>query len=114
MQTAGEAIPLPPLSAEDATSMRHFVEVARGIPTAIATVDDADDDARKWRDDWLQVIEAVESYADDLEPDGQATFVSPEDEDGEATTMRMTSVSDVPCELPTTVLLLDQKASDSY
>jgi hypothetical protein len=111
MHAAGEAIPLPPLSAEDAASIRRFVEVARRIPAAIDRVDDADDGARQWRDDWVHVIDAVESYADDLEPDGRATFVSPRDEDGEPTTLRMISVSDVPCELPTTILLLDQKAS---
>ncbi|MEJ7634424.1 hypothetical protein [Aeromicrobium sp.] len=114
MQLVGEDIPFY-LTPEDGTAtVRRFVDVGREIPAAIDGVEGADAGALRWRDDWNRVLAAVERYADDLEADGQATYVSPEDEQGQPVTMSMSSASDVPCELPTAVLLLDQADSDAY
>lgn len=90
-----------------AASLLHFVEVGRGIPRAIDSVADADDEARRWRNDWNVVLNRIEEYAHELESDGSATFDTPVDRDGDPVIGEMAWVSDVGCEVPTIITALD-------
>lgn len=104
MQIAGEAIPLTTTTPEGAAAMLHFAEVARGIPAAIDGVPEADDDAIKWRDGWLRFIEAAETYAN---AGGKSSWISQRDGNGTRIIEHMQSATDVECNIPTAIEVLE-------
>lgn len=107
MASAADQIQIFSTPSVGAASLHHFVEVGRGIPAAIDTVEDADAEASRWRNDWNAVLDAVDAYADKLEADGEGTFDTPVDGDGDPVIDEMASVSDVWCEVPPIIAALD-------
>jgi hypothetical protein len=112
MATAADQIQIFSTPAVGAASLHHFAEVGRGIPAAIDSVDDANGDALRWRNDWNAVLDAVDAYADELEADGEGSFDSPVDGDGDPVIGDMAWVSDVDCEVPPIIAALDPVGSD--
>ncbi len=104
MRIAGEAIPQISTTPEGVAAMLHFAQVARAIPAAIDGVPEADDDAIKWRDGWLRIIEATETYAD---AGGKSAWISQRDENGVRIIEHMQSATDVECNVPSTIELLE-------
>ena len=107
MTTAADQIQIFSTPSVGAASLHHFADVGRGIPTAIDSVDDADGQALRWRNDWNVVLDAVDAYADELEADGAATFDTPLNGDDEPVLAVMAGVSDVGCEVPPIITALD-------
>jgi hypothetical protein len=107
MATAAGQIQIFSTPSVGAASLHHFVEVGRGIPTAIDSVDDADGQALRWRNDWIAVLDAVDAYADKLEADGEGTFDTPVNGDGDPVIANMSDVSDTWCEVPPLIAALD-------
>ena len=114
MATAGQEIRIFSTPAEGAEALHQFVAAGRGIPDAINSVDDADSSALQWRDDWIALLDALDSYADELAADPKAEFTPPEDRDGDSLMYHMSWVADVPCELPPAVVALDPEAAADY
>ena len=114
MSEAGQDIKVFVTPAEGAEALRRFVTTARGVPAAIDAVDDADSAARHWRDDWVAVLDALDTYADELESDPTARFTGPDDEYGQSSMYALSYASDVECELPAAVQALDPEAAGSY
>jgi hypothetical protein len=114
MATAAGQIQIFSTPSVGAASLHHFAEVGRGIPAAIDSVDDANGDALRWRNDWNVVLDAVDAYADKLETDGEGTFDPPVDGDGDPVIADMAWVSDVGCEVPPIIAALDPQASDDF
>lgn len=104
MTVAGDAIPLSSNTPEGAAAMLHFAQVARAIPAAIDTVPEADDDAIKWRDGWVRIIEAAEAYGN---AGGKSAWVSQRDENGVRLIEHMQSAADVECYVPTAIEVLE-------
>ena len=107
MTTAAGQIQVFSTSSVGAASLHHFVEAGRGIPEAVDSVDDANEEAQQWGDDWTTVLDAVEAYADDLEADGAATFETPIDGDGHPVIGEMTWAMDTECDVPPLIAALD-------
>jgi hypothetical protein len=114
MTRAGQDIKVFSTPAEGADALHRFVEAGRGIPDAIDTVDEANSSALKWRDDWITLLDALDSYADDLATDPKAEFAPPEGRYGESLLYAMSGVSDVPCAVPAAVVALDPEAAADY
>lgn len=111
MATAAQQIQIFSTPSVGAAHLHHFAEVGRGIPAAIESVDDASGDSLRWRDDWNVVLDAVDAYAEELESDGQGTFGTPVDDDGDPVISEMSWVSDVACEVPPIIVALDPISS---
>ena len=92
--------------AEGAEALHRSSIAGRAIPDAIDTVADADGSALQWRDDWITLLDAVDSYADDLADDPEAEF-EPPPAGGGPLMYEMSWVSDVPCEIPPAIMALD-------
>lgn len=109
MATAANQIQVFSTPSVGAASLHHFAEAGRGIPAAIDSVDDANDDALKWRDDWTRLLDAVDAYADKLAADGEGTFDLPVDGAGDPVISHMRGASDVWCDVPPVIAALDPR-----
>lgn len=113
MAEAGQDIRVFSPPEQAAGALRRFVTAGRRVPAAIDAVEDADSSARQWGSDWTVVLDAIDSFADDLESDATAEFEPPVS-DGISVMLNMSYVSDQPCELPPAVIALDPEASDTF
>ncbi len=113
MTRAGQNIEIFSTPAEGADALHQFVIAGRAIPDAIDTVAEADDSALQWRDDWITLLDAVDSYADDLTDNPEAEF-EPPSTGGSPLMYEMSWVSDVPCELPPAIMALDAEVGGHY
>lgn len=76
---------------------------------AIDSVDDANGQALRWRNDWNLVLDAVDAYADKLDADGEGTFETPVNGDGDPVIGEMSWASDVECGVPPIIAALDPR-----
>jgi hypothetical protein len=114
MQAAGQDIKIFSTPAEGVESLHQFVDAGRAIPAAISAVDDANDSALQWRDDWITLLDALDSYADDLATDPKAEFTPPEGRDGEPLIFSIGWAAEVSCELPPAIVALDPEGAADY
>lgn len=112
MARAGREIEVFATPAEGAEALHRFVTAGRAIPDAINEVDDADSGALQWRDDWITLLDALDSYADDLAADPKAEFAPPDGLNSDSLMFDMSWVSDIECELPPAILALDPGSTD--
>ena len=99
-------------NTEGAEALHRFVTAGQAIPEAINNVEGADGSALRWRSDWIAMLDALDSYANELADDPDAVFTVPTNGDGDPLTYSLAGVSEVPCEIPPAIMALDPEAAD--
>lgn len=113
MRSAAYEIHLFATPEAGAKDIRRYTQAIKGIVDAI-DANKPNSDARQWRDDWIALGAALDTYADDLVKDGERAAFHSMTEDDEPTISRMSYGSEADCEVPQVIEGLDPDLADYW